>query len=92
MVRWLKYHDIADAVSGLPVRIDLDELYRVGRQSKSGLRYQREAGRRSDPMWREDDFLTWLARRLRHAPEIFAEIELRLAAQNATGPKKARSK
>ena len=77
-VRYLTYCEIADAVGDdSPIEITQEELIKISRQA-GGLKFVRRAGRRSEALWRCDDFCSWLSRRLRHAPEIAEQIISRL--------------
>lgn len=87
MPRYICYAEIADAVADLPIELTEAELMKVSRQTLSTLKHFRLAGRNSAALWRYDDFATWLARRLKNAPEIFDEILLRLNAPVATNKK-----
>ena len=77
------YLTFAEIRAVMPTVLDWNEaaLMKLGRQSRSPLKFVRVSNRKSQPLWRRSDLLRWFSHTYRNAPELVAEFESKLAAK-----------
>ena len=78
----ISYEQIATALPP-PLVWTEGALIKIGRQTRSPLKFIRAGNRTSPPLWSRSAVLSWFRKTYAKAPELVAEFESRLTAKLA---------
>ena len=80
--QFVTFEQIAAAMPA-PLVWSQDAILKIGRQTRSPLKFIRAGNRTSPPLWSRKAVLSWFRKTYAKAPELVAEFESRLTAKLA---------